>query len=261
MHLLSARLRAIADLCPPGLVVADIGSDHGLLPLALLRAGRAPSAIAVDLHPGPLAQLRARAAAEPRLGVRAGDGLAPLSPGEAQVLVLAGIGGRLALRILDAAPAVWMASMRLIVQVNEGSERLRAALRTRGVPLVAQTFVVEGGRAFFTDAYAPQQDADHRPDGAAALLVGARLLADPPAPLRDWVQQERARIVALLSARGPEADPALRLRYAALLEAEERWTAAAFENVPESGLPEGVGLDAPRSAAGPSPGAQGAAGA
>lgn len=224
MDALSARLGAIASLCPAGRVVADIGADHGLLPLWLLRAGRAPRAIAVDVNPGPVAQLRARAAAEPRLEVRAGDGLRPLRPGEAQIIVMAGIGGHLALRILDAAPAVWGAAERLVVQVNEDGALLRAALRSRGLRLVDQRFTEERGRAFFTDAYAVGAGPDPSDDSPAASLIGGPLLADPPDSLRAWVAREAARLDGLLAGL-TAGGAALRARQAALAEAEARWAA------------------------------------
>jgi tRNA (adenine22-N1)-methyltransferase len=223
MHPLSARLADVAALCPPGAVVADIGSDHGLLPLALLRSGRAPRAIAVDLHPGPVAQLRARAAGEPRLEVRAGDGLAPLAPGEAQVIVLAGIGARLAERLLRAAPAVWAAAERVVVQVNEGPEELRAALLGLGMELVDQRFVEERGRPFFTDALRLARVPAGAPPGGAAALLGTALLAAPSPALRRWVERERARVDAILQQRADAPPPALVARRAALVEAETAW--------------------------------------
>jgi tRNA (adenine22-N1)-methyltransferase len=223
MHHLSARLADVAALCPPGAVVADIGSDHGLLPLALLRSGRAPRAIAVDLHPGPVAQLRARAAGEPRLEVRAGDGLAPLAPGEAQVIVLAGIGARLAERLLRAAPAVWAAAARVVVQVNEGPEELRAALLGLGMELVDQRFVEERGRPFFTDALRPRAEGAAPALSGAAALLGPWLLAAPPPALRRWVQRESDRLDAILAALAAAPPTGLIERRAALREAEAAW--------------------------------------
>lgn len=205
MTVLSARLSAIADLCPPGRTVADIGSDHALLPLALLRSGRAPRVIAVDLSPGPVAQLRALAHRHAGLEARAGDGLAPLRPGEAATLVLAGMGGRLIARILSAAPAVVAAAERLILQPNEDLMWLRGALAELGVALVDQRFTVERGRCFFTDAWAPTAAPPPSLSGADAL-VGPVLLAAPSEGLREglrtFLRDEEARLQAILEKVG-----------------------------------------------------------
>ncbi|MGB1016976.1 MAG: tRNA (adenine(22)-N(1))-methyltransferase TrmK, partial [Nannocystaceae bacterium] len=52
---LHPRLRAIAELVPVCTSMADIGTDHALLPVSLLAAGRVERAIAADIGEGPLA--------------------------------------------------------------------------------------------------------------------------------------------------------------------------------------------------------------
>ena len=51
---LPPRLEAIAQLVPEGCRLADVGTDHGLLPVRLLENGVIQSAVASDLRPGPL---------------------------------------------------------------------------------------------------------------------------------------------------------------------------------------------------------------
>ena len=55
MEKLPPRLRALAELVPPGASLADIGTDHGYLPLALLAEGRITRAVGCDIGAGPLA--------------------------------------------------------------------------------------------------------------------------------------------------------------------------------------------------------------
>ena len=52
--ILSPRLRRIADLVPSGRALADIGTDHAYLPIALCATEKIPCAIAMDLREGPL---------------------------------------------------------------------------------------------------------------------------------------------------------------------------------------------------------------
>ena len=92
---LSPRLRMAASLVPPGARLADIGTDHGYLPAALILEGAIPSAIASDLRPGPLARARetaVRYGLEDRLSLRLCDGLSGIGPEEADALVIAGMG-------------------------------------------------------------------------------------------------------------------------------------------------------------------------
>lgn len=50
---LSNRLQRIHDQIPEGSRMADIGSDHALLPVAAIRSGKASAAVAGEVNPGP----------------------------------------------------------------------------------------------------------------------------------------------------------------------------------------------------------------
>lgn len=56
--ILSERLLAIAQWIRPGSRVADIGTDHGYLPIWLLQHGRATFIAACDMREGPLEHAR-----------------------------------------------------------------------------------------------------------------------------------------------------------------------------------------------------------
>ena len=51
---LSKRLRALSDLVTEGCVLADIGTDHGYLPIYLVLTGKIKRAFAMDIGTGPL---------------------------------------------------------------------------------------------------------------------------------------------------------------------------------------------------------------
>lgn len=82
---LSKRLSAVAELVPQCETLADIGTDHGLLPAFLLSSGRASRAVCTDINPLPLSSA---VVTFERLGLssladfRVGDGLGPLLPGK-----------------------------------------------------------------------------------------------------------------------------------------------------------------------------------
>ena len=94
---LGPRLRAIAELVPLGCrTLADIGTDHGYIPVSLLLEGRLDRAIAADIGAPPLDHARRTAGlygVSERIDFRLGDGLAVVEPGEAEVIVIAGMGG------------------------------------------------------------------------------------------------------------------------------------------------------------------------
>lgn len=142
------RLRAIAALTPEGCgCLADIGTDHGYIPVSLLLEGRVKRAVAADIGAMPLDHARRTAAAcgvEENLDFRLGDGLSVLEPGEADVIVIAGMGGDAITEILSAAP--WSrAGPLLLLQPMSKAEVLRAWLPLNGYEVFREELVQDKG--------------------------------------------------------------------------------------------------------------------
>ena len=112
-----------------GVSVADIGTGDGKLAAWLVRRGH--RVVATENKAGP--RLEALRLLEP-LGVecRLGEGLVPIAPGEVQVVVIAGIGGRSIGRILAASPEVVSTLEALVLQPIQHGEELVAALLAAG---------------------------------------------------------------------------------------------------------------------------------
>ena len=93
---LQPRLRLLAEMTPHGGRLADIGTDHGYLPVWLLQEGRIPSAIAADVGAEPLEHARRTAEEYETQGLdfRLCDGLSGIEPEETDTVVIAGMGAR-----------------------------------------------------------------------------------------------------------------------------------------------------------------------
>ena len=115
---ISDRLRTVAHMCEKGAVVADIGTDHGYLPIYLVQEGIAPSAIAMDLRKGPLDKAKKHICdncLEDRIQTRLSDGLEKLSANEADIITICGMGGRLIADIVTKGMNVITQNTTLIV--------------------------------------------------------------------------------------------------------------------------------------------------
>lgn len=113
---LSPRLQMVADFVPPCACAADIGTDHGYLPVWLLQNGVIQSAIAADIHAGPLANARQSAAAydlEEHFRFVQADGLQFSGVQAADAITIAGMGGETICAILAAAP--WLREGKQLV--------------------------------------------------------------------------------------------------------------------------------------------------
>lgn len=144
---LSQRLQRMADLVIPGGVTADIGTDHGHLPVWLYENEICPGVIMSDISPDSLAKAKAAAGAYQfgeALSFRIGDGLAVLSPAEADTVVIAGMGGKLIRDILAKDPAHTASFRRFVLQPRTASGSLRKWLLENGFAFVHDDVVKEG---------------------------------------------------------------------------------------------------------------------
>lgn len=107
---LSQRLDTIASFVPEGSRIADIGTDHGYIPIHLVQDKKAEHAIAMDVRKGPLERAQAHireAGLEGSIEVRLSDGLLKLEKNEADCVVIAGMGGELMIHILEEGSNLW----------------------------------------------------------------------------------------------------------------------------------------------------------
>lgn len=148
---LSGRLKAIASFVEPGLVTADIGTDHGFLPIALVQDGTVPAAYACDVRTGPLAQARKNIAAcglTGKIETRLSDGFGKIAPGEAECAVIAGMGGPLTCRILSEGEAVVKCLRQLVLSPQSEPETVRRYLYSHGMHIAREMMLVDTGKFY-----------------------------------------------------------------------------------------------------------------
>lgn len=169
---LDARLLAAARLVKPGLPAADVGCDHGKLTAWLAYTGVCPRVIACDLRPGPLAAARATCEAfgcAENVELRLGSGLEVVRPGEVSTVVLAGISAQTIIGILQAAPWVRDAAVRLVCVPATKAPLLRGWLWRQGFALRREILARAAGR-LYTALCAEYCGVPHQADGMECLL-------------------------------------------------------------------------------------------
>ena len=215
---LSKRLRCVADLVTPGSRMADVGTDHGYLPIWLVEAGVCPGAIAMDVGKGPLerAQIHIREhGLEEKIETRLGDGLERLAPGEADTLVLAGMGGPLMQRILTQGEETARAARELILSPQSDLRAFRQFLYEAGYTVTEERMLREDGKYYTVMRAVPGQDPE--PWSPAEFGYGRHLLRQRPPVLREFLEKKRETCRNIRESLAREAKPSPRRQ-----EVEER---------------------------------------
>jgi tRNA (adenine22-N1)-methyltransferase len=204
---LSPRLAALADAIVPASRVADVGTDHGLLPLWLAATGRASYCLATEktavLLDG-VARPKADAPWALLLDYRAGDGLDALRPDDRiDTIVLAGLGGRTVVRLLAAPQASSPAVRRLVLQPRSEPARTRLWLSKHGWRPVAERLTEDRGRLHLTIAAERGPDFDlyrHETLSREDLLTAGPLLVRfPTAEMQRLWRDERDRLASIVA--------------------------------------------------------------
>lgn len=225
---LSPRLALLAQWVPQGAALADVGTDHGYLPIALTLEGRLRRAVASDLRPGPLG--RGRAAAERwgvggRIDFRLCGGLSAIRPEEIDTISIAGMGGETICAILQAAPWTADGAHTLLLQPMTKAPELRLWLTGHGYAICRERLAEERGTLYpVLEARAGRQTLS-----PGRLWAGADVTADPLGDrhlIRQIVRLHMALAGVKRSAGAEKKAEGLRELMTALLALREEWRRA-----------------------------------
>ena len=150
---LDKRLLSCADYVRVGAVLADIGTDHGYLPLFLLRVGRIQRAYLCDVNEGPLSSAQRNATADgliDKCEFILTDGAAALEGKGITDYTICGMGGELIARIIGDAAHLKVVGTRLILQPMTKQESLRKYLTSSGFSILDEKFSFDSGKYYVT---------------------------------------------------------------------------------------------------------------
>lgn len=133
-------------------VVADIGCDHGYVSIYLVESGIASRAIAMDVRKGPLSGALNNIhdfGFSDHIKTRLSDGLKALEPGEADAIIIAGMGGKLMMRILEEGDPAALGAYFGVLQPQSDLDEFRKYLRDKGYVILDEKIVFDDGKYYF----------------------------------------------------------------------------------------------------------------
>lgn len=201
---LSKRLQMVAGQVQNGGVVADIGCDHGYTAIYLIEQGLAERVIAMDINKEPLRraaehiqQYRMQESIETRLS----DGAAELVPGEADALLISGMGGALICRILDEAADVTAQAQELILSPQSELSFVRHYLLEHGFCIDREKMLADRGK-YYTVIHAVHAQYGHGEQHfiqEEEYIYGKYLLDHHDMCLLSFLKTEESRLERVLN--------------------------------------------------------------
>jgi len=179
---MSVRIRTVADMLRDEKVhncTADVGCDHGYVSIYLVQNGISKSAIAMDVRKGPLAMAENNIrdyALTGEITTRLSDGLTELCEDEADSLVIAGMGGKLMISILEKKDITALGIRSAVLQPQSDICLFREYLREKGYLIEDERIILDEGKYYFPMKVVPKDGGGgsfSELERAVALLSGA----------------------------------------------------------------------------------------
>lgn len=198
---LPKRLETIIERMPASGCLADIGCDHAYVAIEAVRRGRAARALACDVRKGPLQQAAEHilcAGLAGKIETRLSDGLEKVAPGEADTVVVAGMGGPLMERILQGRLGDFA---HFVLSPQSEIPHFRRFLLTEGMQIDEETMLIDEGKYYVILNVSKRADAtssDSMYVTEEDFLYGGRLLHRLDPVLKSFLEKEKTRYEGIL---------------------------------------------------------------
>lgn len=148
---LSKRLNWILEKVDKCETIIDVGTDHGYIPIKLIKDNIASRVIASDINKEPLEKARINASLDgviEKVDLRLGGGLKTLKSKEVQGIIIAGMGGKLIRDILEADLDKVKDVDYLVLQPAQNPEVLREYLYTHEYEIIDEDICLDEGKYY-----------------------------------------------------------------------------------------------------------------
>lgn len=187
--MISKRLKTVADMVTEGYRVADIGTDHGYVPIYLIKENKVPYAYAMDINEGPIRSAIANVeneGFEDKIEVIQSNGMEKLRDGMAQSVVIAGMGGELIVEILKNSPVINTIE-ELILSPHRDNDIVRKYLHSINWKISEEKMLIDGGKYYTIIKAVPGVE---QPYSSIEYEYGKLLIEEKNNILKQYIDKE-----------------------------------------------------------------------
>ena len=190
---LSDRLQRISQFVTRGNILADIGTDHGYIPIYLVENGFIPCAYACDVKEGPLERAKEHIkehSLEDKIQTVKSNGLENLKENQADTILIAGMGGALIIDILSNGIKVLNTAKELIVSPHSEINLVREYLSNIGYEIVEEDMLMDSAKYYVVMKWI--KGIQKKEYNTCELLYGPLLLKNKNQTLYKYLNNEKA---------------------------------------------------------------------
>lgn len=193
--MLSKRLKMVGNQIPQSEFLADIGTDHGYLPIFLCRNNIVKRAIASDVSPGSAQKALdnvTRHGLNDRITVRCGNGLEVINKGEKpDTILISGMGGLLTIEILENSREVVNYANTLVLQPQRDNDKVREYIHSIGFKIENEEMIKEQGKFYNVILCVRGKDTQYSPN---EYLCSKILIENKSPVLKEYLTEEVNKI-------------------------------------------------------------------
>lgn len=197
--MISKRLETVAKMVTMGNIVADIGTDHGYVPIYLVKNKISPYAYAMDINKGPIESARRNVSSEGLSGqitVIQSDGMEQLEPGMADTVIITGMGGELIVDILKKS-VVNDTVKEFILSPHKRADLVRRYVIDNGWHIEEEKMLVDGGKYYTVIKAVKGQE--NKPYSETEYIYGRYLLNEKNKVLKEYLEKENDKFKKIIS--------------------------------------------------------------
>lgn len=195
---LSKRLRSVASFVTEGNRLADIGTDHGYIPIFLVKEGIIPYAYAMDINRGPLLRADEHIQAEgleSKIETRLSNGMDKLNENEADTVLIAGMGGTLIIDILERGKKVLNTVNELVLSPHSEWEEVRTYLLENSYEIIREEMLIDAGKYYIIIKAKKGSPVEYN---KVELKYGRLLLEEKNQIMKEYLLKEKDKYLLIL---------------------------------------------------------------